>query len=212
METLQRVTRMPGCDWIIACTCVPDDSSRVPARSLFCVRPMRNVSLLALLSPQVAFLLLQFFFFLRGFCVFRGWQTFHVFAPVCVKSAPQYLCFYLWVRKQTRRLLHSWWKSSMSLTNLIFTEKNCFSFLILFFCLKGHTISLQSMLLLFQLLRFCSSYPPSTPLFSSTVLISPFPPSLSVAAPRNDLLIVYGHSGLGVNVKFPYYLRGVNVF
>lgn len=80
METLQRVTRMPGCDWIIACTCVPDDSSRVPARCLFCVRPMRNVSLLALLSPQVAFLLLQFFF----------WEVF-----ACSKVGKLFTCLHL---------------------------------------------------------------------------------------------------------------------
>lgn len=110
-------------------------------------------------------------FFLRGFCVFKGWQTFHVFAPVSVKSAPQYLCFYLWVRKQTRRLLHSWWKSSMSLTNLIFTEKKLFFFSnFVLLSQRSHNFS-----------SVCASFISIT---SSLFILSSFYPSLFLNSPH----------------------------
>lgn len=108
-------------------------------------------------------------FFLRGFCVFRGWQTFHVFAPVCLKSAPQYLCFYLWVRKQTPRLLHSWWKSSMSLTNLIFTEKLFFFYNFVLLSQRSHNFSsvCASFISITSILFVLSSFYPSLFLNSS---------------------------------------------
>lgn len=111
------MTRMPGCDWIIACTCVPDDSSRVPARCLFCVRPMRNVSLLALLSPQVAFLLLQFFFFSKRFlrvqrlanfsrvctCVREVCSTIFVFLSLGTKTDAQIAAFLVEIKYELNK-------------------------------------------------------------------------------------------------------------